>query len=132
MPRPIGMRKIAGVWYRKEELDSNGMPLVTRSAVLASEDKNNAGVYQTTHDVISSLSVSPNGLSGHSEIAPVKVQGIHTYSPEEIKSIENQTGLRFAGNFASGSAADLIPVFLKADHDEETRRGKMAHIRKGI
>lgn len=144
MARPKGMRKVDGIWI---------MPDGT-VAPSSKSKVNNVKGYSDTAPVISNAPGVSHSATGPSEnatpeissgtgrlevqevatgtIVGGKVQGMHLYAMEEIKSVETQTGLTFAGNFASGSGMDLIPVFLRADHDDEVRRAKMVWIRKGF
>jgi hypothetical protein len=143
MPRPAGSKIIGGVFYYKHELDATGSPLVIKSAKGYSDTKITPSVpekpAQRPTEVSENTTQETSSGTGRLEVQEVevgtnvggKVQGMHIYSSKEIKHIENTTGLVFVGEFAEQQGA-LIPVFLRADHDDETRRAKLASIRRGI
>jgi hypothetical protein len=139
MGRPKGLRKINGVWVTVEQQRVMGLITDkgysdTKIAPIAPEKP----VQALTEVSENTTQETPSG-TGRLEVQEVevgtnvggKVQGMHLYSSKEIKHIENTTGLVFVGEFAEQQGA-LIPVFLRADHDDETRRAKLASIRRGI
>lgn len=131
MGRIKGMRKIDGKWYRPEQIAAMG--IVVEAPVSVCGPDIMPGVDEGTIDTLPSILDVPSAVSEHSSITPPKlIQGTHVYSPEQIKGVEVQTGLVYAGSFANIGTADLVPVFLRADHSEEERRGKMVSIRKGM
>lgn len=146
MGRPKGMRKIDGIWYlpngdiapssKAKFNGAAGSPQGTQTAMAPIVPEK--PVHKATEVSESVIQEASNG-TGRLEVQEVavgtnvggKVQGMHLYSMEEIKRVETQTGLMFVGEFAEQQGA-LIPVFLRADHDDETRRAKLASIRRGI
>jgi hypothetical protein len=139
MGRPKGLRKINGVWVTVEQ--QRVMGLITDKGY--SDTKITPSVpekpAQRPTEVSENTTQETSSGTGRLEVQEVevgtnvggKVQGMHIYSSKEIKHIENTTGLVFVGEFAEQQGA-LIPVFLRADHDDETRRAKLASIRRGI
>lgn len=150
MGRPKGMKKVNGIWYMPDgSIAPSSKNAATREASSAPVK---AKGYQNTQKVINApqkpvqeptealedLPASASYGTGRLEVQEVpvgtvvggRVQGMHLYATDEIKRIEDSTGLVFVGEFAEQQGA-LIPVFLRADHDEDTRRAKLAFIRRG-
>ena len=124
MGRPVGTKKIGDKWYSPAQMLAAGiMP--------GANEDNNQGVVKSTSKVIpfvTGLPVAP--VEASTITPPVKVQGIHTHSRQEIKTIEDATGLTYAGSISIGTM-NLVPVFLKPGSDED-RASKMTSIRHGF
>lgn len=59
-----------------------------------------------------------------------KTQGVHVYNHAQVRKVEDMTGLVYSGSFATGSSAELIPVFLRP-RDEDSNKAIIAKIRMG-
>ena len=115
MARPKGMRKVDGIWYMPNGEIAPSCKNITRAVI----DRPAVKTEYIPAPVVSTPAVT-------------KVQGAHLYSAKDRERVENQTGLTYAGSFAIGDGtAMLIPVFLRADRDQERRDADMANIRRG-
>lgn len=100
MGRPRGMRKINGVWMTVEQQAMRG---ISADPIIYTPV-----VTQSTH----------------------KTPGVHVYNHTQVKAVELATGLVYSGSFATGSSAELIPVFLKP-RSEDDNKAIVAKIRMG-
>lgn len=117
MARPRGMYKKDDLWY-----------MADGSLARSSAAKVNA----TIAPVITTPEKPAQRVTEPLQQVPVvRNYGTRLYSQDDLKTVENTTGLACVGFFADNGGIQ-IPVFLKAEHSEDDMSAKLTKIRKGI
>lgn len=114
MGRPLGMKKINGVWY-----------MADGSVAPSSRDKITDDVVTPTP--IIKVNTPQNGSQDTSE----RYTGYVMYSRQDIAFVEKKTSLVYRGDISDDHGL-RVPVFFSADRSEDWCASHLTKMRKGI